>query len=179
MNKIPIINQIIKDTRKELKLNQSDFAKLINKSLPTIKKYDTGGIIPQNTLILICDILNLDYNDLILQQFEENKRKGSEFYEHLINEPIRLHKDSEWLESEQTKKIELLKKKLNLLYNFSECELEGLPFYSEYKNKRFYIKSFSDNEVIQILNINEVHNLIDEMSDFLEYRKYKLNKTKK
>lgn len=177
MNKIPIINQIIKDTRKELKLNQSDFAKLINKSLPTIKKYDTGGIIPQNTLILICDILNLDYNDLIFRQFEENKRQGFDYYDNLMSDPIQVSGD--FVRTQSENEVELLKKKLNLLYNFSECELEGLPFYSEYKNKRFYIKSFSGNEVIQILNINEVHNLIDEMSDFLEYRKYKLNKTQK
>ena len=177
MNKIPIINQIIKDTRKEKKLNQSDFAKLINKSLPTVKKYDTGGIIPQNTLILICDILNLDYNDLIFRQFEENKRHGFDYYDNLISDPIQV--SGNFVRTQSENEVELLKKKLNLLYNFSECELEGLPFYSEYKNKRFYIKSFSDNEVIQILNINEVHNLIDEMSDFLEYRKYKLNKTKK
>lgn len=177
MNKIPIINQIIKDTRKELKLNQSDFAKLINKSLPTIKKYDTGGIIPQNTLILICDILNLDYNDLIVQQFEENKRKGFDYYDNLIFNPIQTSGD--FVRTQSENEVELLKKKLNLLYNFSECELEGLPFYSEYKNKRFYVKRFSDNEVIQVLNINEVHNLIDEMSDFLEYKRYKLNKTQK
>lgn len=177
MNKIPIINQIIKDTRKELKLNQSDFAKLINKSLPTVKKYDTGGIIPQNTLILICDILNLDYNDLIVQQFEENKRKGFDYYDNLIFNPIQTSGD--FVRTQSENEVELLKKKLNLLYNFSECELEGLPFYSEYKNKRFYVKRFSDNEVIQVLNINEVHNLIDEMSDFLEYKRYKLNKTQK
>ena len=177
MNKIPIINQIIKDTRKELKLNQNDFAKLINKSAGTVKRYDTGDIIPQNTLILICDTLNLDYNDLIFRQFEENKRHGFDYYDNLISDPIQV--SGNFVRTQSENEVELLKKKLNLLYNFSECELEGLPFYSEYKNKRFYIKSFSDNEVIQILNINEVHNLIDEMSDFLEYRKYKLNKTKK
>ena len=46
MNKIPIINQIIKDKRKKLKLNQSDFSNLINKSLGTVKRYDTGGYYP-------------------------------------------------------------------------------------------------------------------------------------
>ena len=52
MNKIPIINQYIKDKRKSLKLNQSDFANLINKSKLTVARYDIGDIIPQNTLLL-------------------------------------------------------------------------------------------------------------------------------
>ena len=50
MNKIPIINQIIKDKRKEKKITQSEFSKIINKSLATVKRYDTGDIIPENTL---------------------------------------------------------------------------------------------------------------------------------
>lgn len=78
MNKIPVINQIIKDKRKSKKINQSDFAKLINKSTGTVKRYDTGDLIPENTLILICDKLGLNLTTLIFKQIEENQNEDFE-----------------------------------------------------------------------------------------------------
>lgn len=177
MEKIPVINRIIKDKRKQLKINQVAFSKLINKSTGTIKRYDTGDLIPQNTLILICDVLNLDYKDLILQQYEENKRDDVDYYQFLTNQ---LNLDRNFIIFDEKKsEIELLKKRLTFLYNFSSCSLDELIFYCEYKENRFYIKKISDNSVIQVLNIAECKELIDKMADFLEYRKYKLNKLSK
>ena len=72
MKKIPVINQIIKDKRKEMKITQQDFTKLINKAISTIRRYDTGDIIPENTLILICDKLGLYIQDLLQEQKREN-----------------------------------------------------------------------------------------------------------
>lgn len=64
---IPLINQIIKDKRKELRLTQSDFAKLINKSKVTVARYDTGDIIPENTLIICCEVLGISKNEIGLK----------------------------------------------------------------------------------------------------------------
>lgn len=84
MKKIPIINQIIKDKRKELKITQEEFKNIINKGIATIKRYDTGDIIPENTLILICDKLTLSLPNLCLKQQEENKKDNTNFYSELI-----------------------------------------------------------------------------------------------
>ena len=88
MKRIPIINQIIKDKRKELKITQEEFKNIINKGIATIKRYDTGDIIPENTLILICDKLTLSIAKLCLMQDEENKRDNTSFYQNIINKYI-------------------------------------------------------------------------------------------
>jgi transcriptional regulator with XRE-family HTH domain len=84
MKKIPIINQIIKDKRKELKITQQDFTKIINKAISTVRRYDTGDIIPENTLILICDKLNLSIHDLANKQNEENKSSNLNYYNDFV-----------------------------------------------------------------------------------------------
>lgn len=84
MDKIPVINQIIKDKRKELKITQEDFTKIINKGISTVRRYDTGDIIPENTLILICDKLNLNFYDLLKKQIEENRKFKIKNYDKLI-----------------------------------------------------------------------------------------------
>lgn len=84
MNKIPLINQIIKDKKKELKINQSEFAKMLKKSLSTIKRYDSGSIIPLDTLIITCDILNLDITDLLKSQMIDNEFNKTKYYWDII-----------------------------------------------------------------------------------------------
>lgn len=84
MNKIPIINKIIKEARKEKGYTQPEFAHLINKGIATIRRYDAGSIIPHNTLILICDKLNLSFNDLREKQLQENKENNVNYYNNIM-----------------------------------------------------------------------------------------------
>ena len=45
MSKImPAINDIIKNKRKQLKITQEEFTKIINKSIATVRRYDTGDL---------------------------------------------------------------------------------------------------------------------------------------
>lgn len=84
MKKIPIINQAIKDRRKELKITQEDFTKIINKSIATVRRYDTGDIIPENTLILICDKLGIYFYDLLIIQKTSNEKDNYTYYSDII-----------------------------------------------------------------------------------------------
>lgn len=119
MKKIPIINQIIKDKRKELKITQEDFTKIINKGIATVRRYDTGYIITENTLILISDKLNLDIFDLLEQQKKENQKNNTDFYSELIEKYF--YKNIENIDNSlKNKKIEDLKyygDKLGTLYS--------------------------------------------------------------
>lgn len=92
MKKIPIINQIIKNKRKELKITQEDFTKIINKAISTVRRYDTGDIISENTLILICSALDLSIIDLVSAQEEENKHDNTNYYGELIEKYIKTAK---------------------------------------------------------------------------------------
>ncbi len=53
--------EIIRARRKELKITQVEFAKLIGKSQRSIKKYESGEIdIPLSVLTQICEALDLE-----------------------------------------------------------------------------------------------------------------------
>ncbi len=53
--------EIIRARRKELKITQVEFAKLIGKSQRSIKKYESGEIdIPLSVLTQICEVLDLE-----------------------------------------------------------------------------------------------------------------------
>lgn len=69
---IPFINDFLKSIRKEKNITQEKFATMIFKSLATIKRYDTGDIIPESVLQRSCDILELDFLILLKGQEEES-----------------------------------------------------------------------------------------------------------
>lgn len=55
------MGEIIRARRKELKITQVEFAKLIGKSQRSIKKYESGEIdIPLSVLTQICEVLDLE-----------------------------------------------------------------------------------------------------------------------
>ena len=72
MENIPYINDFLKNIRKQKGITQEKFATMLFKSLPTIKRYDTGDIIPESVLQRSCEVLNLDFLILLKGQEEES-----------------------------------------------------------------------------------------------------------
>lgn len=66
--KIPYINDFLKNIRKKNGITQEKFATMIFKSLPTIKRYDTGSIIPEETLRRSCEVLGLNFFEVLKLQ---------------------------------------------------------------------------------------------------------------
>ena len=166
---MPVINQKIKEKRKELKIIQEDFTKLINKSLGTVKRYDTGDIIPENTLILICDKLNLDKFFLLEEQEKQNKLQGTFFYDDLINKKINFEKAYD--RSLNNTILECL----NFLY-------KGLTYYPstsidvKFQGNKFYI--FTKEKTLDIFTQEEAKNLLNDMQEYFEFKTERLRKEK-
>lgn len=81
---IPIINLILKKVRKENGFNQEKTANLIFKSIATIKRYDTGDIMPESVLQQLCNLLKLDLQELLKAQEKDNQENNTNFYSDLI-----------------------------------------------------------------------------------------------
>lgn len=179
MNKIPIINQIIKDKRKEIKLNQSDFAKLINKSKVTVARYDTGDIIPENTLILICDKLNLDMDTLLNMQGHQNEINDTEYYKILLEK-----KREDFLKNIISNGIPLLEgetliaDRIEELFRFFISPNTRKEYTCEYKNEKFYIKTPDCYDAFMILNSTQAHNLLNDLGKYFEFLLYNINQEK-
>ena len=198
MNKIPVINQIIKDKRKELKITQEDFTKIINKGISTVRRYDTGDIIPENTLILICDKLNLNFYDLLEKQKKENNELKTRNYQRLIhkNHAKLLFYDFKEALNKKTKQEREKRDKLILSFN----QLYSI-FYDEFywnlekinqkeilKNREYImeldpkeekflvkeIKTFSNNEkeekYIDIFPVDNYENFFKELKDYFNVK---------
>lgn len=172
MNKIPVINQIIKDKRKKLKLTQNDFAEIINKSIGTVKRYDTGDIIPQNTLLLICDKLGLDLVDLFIDQQIQNQADNSSFYSDLILKYIQAKQIYQELN-----KNELLRGWLFdiLLPYYTRQEKELKDFRVEYFDNKYYIKG-SDNKTLDIFSESQATELVNNFKSYIDYFIFKCQK---
>ena len=196
MNKIPIINQIIKNKRKFLKLNQSEFAELINKSLPMVKKYDTGTLIPENTLILICDKLIIDINTILKKQLEENKKYGDIFYCDIIKKRkiSDIKKSIDGLKSILEKEsintsflnkndIDTISMKLNILLSDIEKLNEELLYkrnlFCFVENEKIYIENYQNDEIILTLNITQAKKFLKDMNEYFDYLLFKLIKDNK
>lgn len=82
--RIPILNNLIKTERKNNGLTQEKTANLIFKSIATIKRYDTGDIMPESVLQQLCNLLNLDLKELLQAQEKDNQENNTNFYSELI-----------------------------------------------------------------------------------------------
>lgn len=195
---IPVINQIIKDKRKEKKITQEEFTKIINKSIATVRRYDTGDLISENTLILICNKLNLDLELLLEMQDKENEISGDKFYIDLINKSK--------TKADRENKISLNDLKINTIISHLK------PIYTllsnpdgiievTFKNNKYYITEFPYeeerrkllNEVIHnqhfkklinrektldILTQEQAKNLIKDLQEYFEFKIEKIRKEK-
>lgn len=199
MNKIPIINQIIKAKRKEKKITQLDFSKMINKSLGTVKRYDTGDLIPENTLILICNKFGLNLYELIEAQIIENDSdidltgtpfEETGFYYDLIKKyELGIYELKENNEDfkEDVKKIELL---YSLFYNsfyhdtdkiFTEKEFKGFVDSCgtiAIKNKTLVENDIKKDVVVDNLDIEEWNFLFNDMERYFNLILFELRKKK-
>lgn len=192
MVKIPIINQIIKDKRRELNINQENFGKMINKSLPTVKKYDTGTLIPENTLLLICGCLKINLEELLNKQLEENKQNNTSFYSKIIKKrkknvscnifdmfgTVISDRYQKMIEEQvdfilfKEKRYPLILNNFFLSFDYSlKCEYQELE-------KKFYIKGIPDNNILFILTISEIENLIKDMKKYFEFLLDKIEQSK-
>lgn len=195
---IPVINQIIKDKRKEKKITQEEFTKIINKSIATVRRYDTGDLISENTLILICNKLNLDLELLLEMQDKENEISGDKFYIDLINKSK--------TKADRENKISLNDLKINTIISHLK------PIYTllsnpdgiievTFKNNKYYITEFPYEEerrkllndvihnqhfkklinrekTLDILTQEQAKNLIKDLQEYFEFKIEKIRKEK-
>lgn len=167
---IPVINQKIKEKRKELKIIQEDFTKMINKSIATVKRYDTGDIIPENTLILICDKLNLDIDILIKEQEKQNELSGKKFYDDLIKKN---HKKIIFNELDEIRKKQLL-----LIYRAFNISINDY-IDIETKNNKYYIFDILNKTTpLDILTQEQARDFINDMQEYFEFKTERLRKEK-
>lgn len=169
MKKIPYINQVIKDRKKELKINQVEFSEILQKSLSTIKKYDSGSPIPLETLKMICDKLSFNISELLVKQEESNKENDTNYYQDLIDKNnIELRK----LFSSMSKNPE---EYLSLADSISEYMRIFVSPYSkkkyicEYENEKFYIKELSSGISFIALNFSQAEKLVKDTRHYFEY----------
>lgn len=168
---IPYINKILKGERRKKEITQQEFSKLISKSLPTIKRYDTGAIIPEEVLKKMCDVLNIEFLLLLKKQHLNNVKTSNKDYEILIK---KYHLDIEVkteISKEQEKIIdrlhdEMLEKLLPKLdeafkvYDFENIHIleRELKKYLIFKEK---ILSFEETETERNEKIKKIFSFID------------------
>lgn len=203
---MPAINDIIKNKRKQLKITQEEFTKIINKSIATVRRYDTGDFIPDNTIILICDKLNIDIDFLIKEQNKQNELLKSFFYDDLINK-FRNNKLEKKTTLSKQIKITSTTLGLNIIYTAFNQLLDVLdvPTVIEviFKNDRYYIietlikkedvKAFKElkninkqniekvlnhEKVLDILTQEQADKLINDMQEYFEFKTERLRKEK-
>lgn len=182
--KIPIINQIIKDKRKELKITQEEFTKIINKSIATVRRYDTGDLIPNDTIFLICGKLMLDILELIRKQDLENKTLNTKYYEDFIKKAgwgfLFYNKKQE--ESEHKEIKNNLEKIFNMFFPTYD---NSIIIEEEYRNESIGIKAemhifkiidSRENKVLFILNFEEATSIFKDMKEYFDFKFEKIKK---
>lgn len=168
---IPIINLLVKEKRKKLKITQETFTKIINKSIATVRRYDTGDIIPENTLILICDKLNLSIYELAIEQKKENLEKGTDNYDEFVKkydksklfDILDFSKENPF-EEYHKERIETIASKLSILYSILYNDFYDNLTQDVVKHQRFdlkskeYICSELENDKIIIKEVSKFEN---------------------
>ena len=78
------IGRIISDTRKLKGLTQEELSELSNVNLRTIQRVENNENVPRSkTLILLCDVLQLNYVELLNRS--ENVSKGKNYWKMVID----------------------------------------------------------------------------------------------
>lgn len=191
---IPVINLIIKNKRKEIKVIQEEFAKIINKSATTVKRYDTGDIIPENTLILICEKLEIWCMDLASLQEKENKKENTSFYndfikknklkvETKVNINFPNHLGDKYVPILENKKNELeISFKLTKIYSFFyddkiiiETSTDRNLFYVT-NTVYNHITGTEKNKILDVLTYEQADKLVNDVKEYLEFKIEKIRK---
>lgn len=196
--KLPVINEIFKEKRKNKGITQEKLASLIFKSLGTVKRYDTGDTIPEGIIIKLCEILNMDFISLLALQETKNKLSQENFYENLIT---KYSKEVEKFNSEYynfSSNLELLAKDILELYkNFYDTSLleknkTKIIKYPSYKysyeiveNKIIISRSGlnligenKEKEVLATFNYESGKEFIEDIKLFFNFQHFKIINTK-
>ena len=170
MKKIPIINQIIKDKKKELKINQIEFSEILQKSLTTIKRYDSGFPIPLDTLKIICDKLNLDILELLKKQLLENNFYKTKYYSELITKFDQIEETSEKLKDKNTLNPvkDKLMERLCDIFIFYYKNKKVIDFDIKFFNDKYYIKD-KNGKTLEVFTIMQATELIKHFEDFTTF----------
>lgn len=196
--KLPVINEVFKEKRKNKGITQEKLASLIFKSLGTVKRYDTGDTIPEGVIIKLCEILNMDFISLLVLQETKNKLNQENFYENLIT---KYSKEVEKFNSEYynfSANLELLAKDILELYkNFYDTSLleknkTKIIKYPSYKysyeiveNKIIISRSGlnligenKEKEVLATFNYESGKEFIEDIKLFFNFQHFKIINTK-
>lgn len=196
--KLPVINEVFKEKRKNKGITQEKLASLIFKSLGTVKRYDTGDTIPEGVIIKLCEILNMDFISLLVLQETKNKLNQENFYENLIT---KYSKEVEKFNSEYynfSANLELLAKDILELYkNFYDSSLleknkTKIIKYPSYKysyeiveNKIIISRSGlnligenKEKEVLATFNYESGKEFIEDIKLFFNFQHFKIINTK-
>lgn len=196
--KLPVINEVFKEKRKNKGITQEKLASLIFKSLGTVKRYDTGDTIPEGVIIKLCEILNMDFISLLVLQETKNKLNQENFYENLIT---KYSKEVEKFNSEYynfSANLELLAKDILELYkNFYDTSLleknkTKIIKYPSYKysyeiveNKIIISRSGlnligenKEKEVLAAFNYESGKEFIEDIKLFFNFQHFKIINTK-
>lgn len=196
--KLPVINEVFKEKRKNKGITQEKLASLIFKSLGTVKRYDTGDTIPEGVIIKLCEILNMDFISLLVLQETKNKLNQENFYENLIT---KYSEEVEKFNSEYynfSANLELLAKDILELYkNFYDTSLleknkTKIIKYPSYKysyeiveNKIIISRSGlnligenKEKEVLATFNYESGKEFIEDIKLFFNFQHFKIINTK-
>lgn len=196
--KLPVINEVFKEKRKNKGITQEKLASLIFKSLGTVKRYDTGDTIPEGVIIKLCEILNMDFISLLVLQETKNKLNQENFYENLI---VKYSKEIENFNFEYynlSSDLEFLAKNIlelyKNLYDTSLLEKNKIKIikYPSYKysyeivEKKIIISRSGINligenkekEILAIFNYESGKKFLEDIKLFFNFQHFKIINTK-
>lgn len=196
--KLPVINEVFKEKRKNKGITQEKLASLIFKSLGTVKRYDTGDTIPEGVIIKLCEVLNMDFISLLVLQETKNKLNQENFYENLI---VKYSKEIENFNFEYynlSSDLEFLAKNIlelyKNLYDTSLLEKNKIKIikYPSYKysyeivEKKIIISRSGINligenkekEILAIFNYESGKKFLEDIKLFFNFQHFKIINTK-
>ena len=156
------IGEKIKYFRQQRNISREVLSNLLKISIHTLSKYEQGQREPSyETLIKICEILNVSINDILEENISLNSKKDSEI-SIIIVINIKLYREKSNLSQEEfADKIGISRRALinyekgertpsiEILYKISiECNIPLRCLLGDLDNT-FSIKNFSDNELLE------------------------------
>ena len=196
--KLPVINEVFKEKRKNKGITQEKLASLIFKSLGTVKRYDTGDTIPEGVIIKLCEILNMDFISLLVLQDTKNKLSQENFYENLITKYSKEIENFNFEYYNLSSDLEFLAKNIlelyKNLYDTSLLEKNKIKIikYPSYKysyeivEKKIIISRSGINligenkekEVLATFNYESGKEFIEDIKLFFNFQHFKIINTK-
>ena len=196
--KLPVINEVFKEKRKNKGITQEKLASLIFKSLGTVKRYDTGDTIPEGVIIKLCEILNMDFISLLVLQDTKNKLSQENFYENLITKYSKEIENFNFEYYNLSSDLEFLAKNIlelyKNLYDTSLLEKNKIKIikYPSYKysyeivEKKIIISRKDINligenkekEILAIFNYESGKKFLEDIKLFFNFQHFKIINTK-